>query len=225
MTDQGSLFTITYNQQPTPQPDTPTCPGCRLRPARYNHKRGEYSRYCNGASCSNHQRQCTQCGETYNRADSDGGSKYCSIKCKREGYTAGFSKVAPRILGPCRFCGEATGSPFAVCKDCTRTTPWANALRKHHAPEWVWEHMVTLGTCMNPACRADLTGTYKRPDNGAYITLLHVDHDHTCCAHATSCGNCIRGVLCQGCNMALGMLRDDLKVIQGLATYLDMASP
>jgi hypothetical protein len=57
---------------------------------------------------------------------------------------------------------------------------------------------------------------------------LHVDHDHKCCPGAMSCGKCIRGVVCNRCNSAIGMyernvLREDYfnreKIINYLVDY------
>lgn len=33
---------------------------------------------------------------------------------------------------------------------------------------------------------------------------LHVDHDHNCCSETVTCGKCVRGVLCNKCNTAVG---------------------
>jgi|SRR5690348_1346371 len=41
---------------------------------------------------------------------------------------------------------------------------------------------------------------------------LHIDHDHTTGA--------IRGLLCSGCNKALGYFRDDPAIIENAARYL-----
>lgn len=49
---------------------------------------------------------------------------------------------------------------------------------------------------------------------------LVVDHDWSCCPGERSCGKCIRGLLCRKCNSALGMVRDDTKVLRQIIRYL-----
>lgn len=48
----------------------------------------------------------------------------------------------------------------------------------------------------------------------------HVDHDHTCCPSGSSCGKCIRGLLCVDCNRGLGSFRDDPALLRAAAVYL-----
>lgn len=48
----------------------------------------------------------------------------------------------------------------------------------------------------------------------------HIDHDHQCCPYGGSCGDCVRGLLCAGCNRALGFVRDDPAILLRLAEYL-----
>ena len=38
---------------------------------------------------------------------------------------------------------------------------------------------------------------------------LHLDHDHKCCSTETSCGLCVRGILCDACNTAVGKYEND----------------
>lgn len=42
---------------------------------------------------------------------------------------------------------------------------------------------------------------------------LHVDHDHTT--------GKVRGLLCHGCNIALGMAKDNPRTLRNLASYLE----
>ena len=37
-----------------------------------------------------------------------------------------------------------------------------------------------------------------------------VDHDHRCCPGSTTCGMCIRGLLCISCNLLVGQLENPL---------------
>lgn len=48
-----------------------------------------------------------------------------------------------------------------------------------------------------------------------------VDHDHSCCDDKyRTCGSCVRGVLCNGCNVALGAAKDNPDILDALAAYL-----
>ena len=53
------------------------------------------------------------------------------------------------------------------------------------------------------------------------IASMSVDHDHGCCPGKKSCGKCIRGLLCRRCNGALGLFRDDPRLLSAALTYLE----
>jgi alpha-galactosidase/6-phospho-beta-glucosidase family protein len=48
-----------------------------------------------------------------------------------------------------------------------------------------------------------------------------IDHDHSCCSGSYSCGQCIRGVLCNWCNSALGHANDSVENLTNLIKYLN----
>jgi len=50
---------------------------------------------------------------------------------------------------------------------------------------------------------------------------LSVDHDHSCCDGAFSCGKCIRGLLCSRCNRTLGMVNDNVDLLNKMIKYLE----
>jgi hypothetical protein len=80
--------------------------------------------------------------------------------------------------------------------------------------------------CANPGCQTAIeiwtergVGR-KRPRRSDGVSLTCVDHDHRCCSGATSCGKCVRGLLCWHCNAAAGLLSDQSERIFGLAEYM-----
>lgn len=70
------------------------------------------------------------------------------------------------------------------------------------------------GTCH--AC-----GATRQPGSREHA----IDHDHSCCsAHARACGDCVRGILCHGCNVAIGYAQDSPALLRSLADYLESRS-
>ena len=54
----------------------------------------------------------------------------------------------------------------------------------------------------------------------SFIAPPCVDHDHSCCSGKTSCGKCVRGLLCANCNSGIGFLRDSVLLLESALTYL-----
>lgn len=48
----------------------------------------------------------------------------------------------------------------------------------------------------------------------------HIDHDRKCCPGKSSCGGCIRGLLCQGCNTGIGNLREKEEIFLAAIKYV-----
>ena len=72
------------------------------------------------------------------------------------------------------------------------------------------------------ACAEPIDFFAKRSEVGSF----HVDHDHGCCpTRGASCGQCIRGLLCPGCNTALGFMKEDAERIRALAHYAENCRP
>lgn len=84
----------------------------------------------------------------------------------------------------------------------SETWRWRAIFRKYKLTKEQYEQLLDAqgGTCA--VCS-------KKPNR----SYLSVDHDHACCPTAKTCGNCIRGLLCQSCNSFLGRVDDDLTTV------------
>lgn len=73
----------------------------------------------------------------------------------------------------------------------------------------LWQYRLTVqeyeAILMN---QNGLCAICKTNEPGGRWNIWNVDHDHKCCPGKKSCGKCVRGLLCQTCNVILGMLED-----------------
>lgn len=108
---------------------------------------------------------------------------------------------------PVTDCWRDIGIKAGLCTDHNRTK-WLYGLTQDQFLEM---NLPENKMCGNSGCG----GTEE----------LGIDHDHSCCSYTTfntkySCGNCVRGWLCRGCNVALGHLQENPDKIRGLVAYL-----
>jgi len=93
---------------------------------------------------------------------------------------------------------------------------WRGSLRRryHMSPERYFE----LLDAQNGVCKI-----CEKPEPTQ--RQLCVDHDHRCCPGETSCGKCVRGLLCSKCNKALGLLLDNAHIIERALIYVRNFNP
>lgn len=115
-----------------------------------------------------------------------------------------------------------------MCKPCSvdqdRTSraarklidPWAQSRLKYNlSPCGMTRLRIrTMDRCS--VCNAS-ESVAKRKD----AQLLAVDHDHSCCPGNKSCGLCVRGLLCQRCNLFIGQAKDSPELLRLAASYLE----
>lgn len=107
------------------------------------------------------------------------------------------------------------------CRECTdaavaqgEPNRKKNALWFHYRmTEEDWERMWASQGQACAVCRRSKTDEDKRS--------FHIDHSHSCCPGPRSCGECVRAILCHGCNVALGLVQDSPHRLRALADYLE----
>ncbi|WP_409375139.1 endonuclease domain-containing protein [Streptomyces justiciae] len=126
-----------------------------------------------------------------------GGQPLVPLRSRRENGV--IRQMVERGFVECLACGEskplpefslpsASGVPRPYCKPC-------NAERVRLGKYRVTKEFVRRLSAFQQHCCAVCQSPYaggRAPD---------IDHDHSCCPGRRSCGDCVRGLVCNDCNM------------------------
>lgn len=130
--------------------------------------------------------------------------------------------VAKRVCKECRAGGNPRPASFPGPRCYTHH-------KKYEADKKVRnrERRVAAIYSLSPEVYKALLDACPKNDKGTPMCMTctkyrarAVDHDHKCCPGKTSCGKCVRGLLCGNCNSVLGRMRDDPTVFDRMAAYL-----
>lgn len=163
-------------------------------------------------------RPCHKCGTHYLYSSrSKHGTKYCE-NCL---LTPSWQSKRNLPVKECKVClqPQINQNRYDICSQCRSVLPEAiwDALHRHKAPLEVALYVASVLAC--EICGCDIVS--PRKDNKGRMRLDYsIDHDHACCQGATSCGKCIRGVLCRRCNIGIGYLQNNPQAAAAAATYL-----
>jgi hypothetical protein len=183
---------------------------------------------------------CVRCGATERGAVPKRRHVGPCLACARKRRAEWFPKPPPPTgtsVKPCIQCGgtdrcaPTTKNRLGACRPCTQ----GRTLAAYHAakatdPARYLAHKLRSRASkfgVNPEQQRHLFDAQGRVCRNAGcgraidLASAHLDHDHSCCHGDRSCGHCIRGFTCPGCNYAAGFLMDSPAKARGLAAYLD----
>ena len=203
-----------FDAQPVPGADVALCPVCRVRPVKWRPRSLDWADYCGGRKCSSPRRLCRHCGAEF--LTSAGGTRYCSADCLyAHHHTAKQRQLPMAVVCPVDGTEHRGRNVWGLCADCFESIrAMAPRLRRHRVPQRLVVALVKDPTCQVPGCSVDLGQVHFPPHR------LVVDHDHSHCPGPMGCERCVRGLICQGCNVMLGFAKDNADLLIGAAAYL-----
>lgn len=144
---------------------------------------------------------CKKCVSEYDKKEYD--PKRVYVRKEKDGLI--HCRKCEKYLDKSKFWGKLT-----YCKDCSKLVGHSGNLKRYGLTT---EDYIDLEKSQDGLCKV-----CKEPEKQK--RRLSVDHDHNCCSGASSCGKCIRGLLCFRCNAILGQLNDDIEILQNMINYL-----
>lgn len=137
------------------------------------------------------------------------GLKKC-VECKE---TKSLDKYYPKHSKPDKLRAECIECSLRLGKKTTKSpeSRHKDTCRKHGITPQIYAELLEeqSGVCK---------GCGKTPEENGIN--LSIDHRHSCCDKQYSCGNCISGLLCTNCNLALGNAKENINTLENLISYI-----
>ena len=150
--------------------------------------------------------------------DDVAGSKSCN-KCGQVKPLTQYSRAASTRdgrRGECKACAREISDQW---RQANQARWWRTYRQRMYGISW--ERYQMMLSAQEGVCAICRRPEVIKANNRRTTRPLCVDHDHQCCPGKSSCGKCIRGLICSRCNRGLGAFRDDRRVIAAALTYLD----
>jgi hypothetical protein len=120
--------------------------------------------------------------------------------------------------------GQSSGARGPTCPTCDAILiKYAEYIPKH--VHLVTNHGISLVDYLKLLVSQDFSCIIDgaKPNESGY--RLCIDHDHTCCPGRWGCKNCVRGLICVGCNTLIGYLETKRDLITKCQEYLGNSRP
>lgn len=148
--------------------------------------------------------------------------KTCS-KCKVEKPLEDFHKGATTTTcKECKRLYDVEYRPVWNKKPYSRITRYKSHLKTKYSISL--EDLVLIYEAQGGGCAICNRGLPHPADENGDKWQSNIDHDHACCPTDTTCGKCVRGILCRDCNLMLGHAKDNLSTLKKGVEYLEQTS-
>lgn len=129
----------------------------------------------------------------------------------------------------CGRCNKSKDLSF-FSKRGTGHQAWCKECNKEHKREWLKTNRskVKVNTLWSKyrLRPEDYQALWDRQKGKCALcstsTPTEIDHDHKCCSGKTSCGKCVRAILCKRCNILVGFLEKDIGITRKALRYCQL---
>ena len=107
---------------------------------------------------------------------------------------------------------KKTNGVHRACRECARLNMTRQNVKRYNITVEQFNEMISSQNEKCAICKGKFWEEVSSP---------HIDHDHSCCPkQMSSCGKCVRGLLCRSCNQILGCSKDNLDTLRFAIAYL-----